>query len=138
MLPQFFLHDVHYGGNATCMMHLATLHTACTVHDILVQFTTVYGICGSSTCFLHEAYYRGNAICMLLVMTKPVTCMMHVVTTHVAYTVYTLFFFFRLHGTCCSGAFNFTCMGHSSAQLFLQFKVCRLINGLNVIELATK
>ena len=94
MLPQFFLHDVHYGGNATCMMHLATLHTVCTVHDILVQFTTVYGICGSSTCFLHEAYYRGNATCMLLVMTKPVTCMMHVVTTHVAYTVYTLFFFF--------------------------------------------
>lgn len=94
MLPQFFLHDVHYGGNATCMMHLATLHTACTVHDILVQFTTVYGICGSSTCFLHEAYYRGNATCMLLVMTKPVICMMHVVTTHVAYTVYTLFFFF--------------------------------------------
>ena len=88
-------------------MNLATLHTACTVHDVVVQFTTVYGICGSSTCFLHEAYYRGNATCMLLVITKPVTCMMHVVTTHVAYTVYT-------------------------------FKLCRLINGLNVIELAKK
>lgn len=102
MLSQFLLHGVHYGENATCMMHVATLHTACTVHDIVVQFATVYVICWSSTCFLHEAYYRGNATCMLLVMTKPVTCMMHVVTTHVAYTVYTLVVFFTcmVHVVC--------------------------------------
>lgn len=120
MLSQFLLHGVHYGGNATCMMHVATLHNAFTAHDIVVQFTLVNGICGSSTCFLHEAYYRGNATCMLLVlvMTKPVTCMMHVVTTHVAYTVYTpvVFFTCMLHVV----AVQFTCMGHSSAQLFLQ------------------
>lgn len=120
---------------AWCILRRCTLLAQCMIYWCSSPLYMVYVGAVHASCMRRIIEEMLLACCLLWQSLLLVWCMLW---RRMLLTQFILYFFFHLHGTCCSGAFNFTCMWHSSAQLFLQFKVCRLINGLNVIELATK